>query len=32
MLGLDAIGTTLQRREAIEAFEARHLQENPWLV
>jgi 3-isopropylmalate/(R)-2-methylmalate dehydratase small subunit len=32
MLGLEAIGTTLQRREAIEAFEARHLQENPWLV
>ncbi|KAF1031417.1 MAG: 3-isopropylmalate dehydratase small subunit 1 [Pseudomonas sp.] len=31
LLGLDAIGTTLQRREQIKAFEARHLQANPWL-
>lgn len=32
MLGLDAIGTTLQRSDDIRAFEARHLQSNPWLV
>jgi 3-isopropylmalate/(R)-2-methylmalate dehydratase small subunit len=31
LLGLDAIGSTLQRREEIKAFEARHLQANPWL-
>jgi len=32
MLGLDAIGTTLQRSDEIRAFEARHLESNPWLV
>jgi 3-isopropylmalate/(R)-2-methylmalate dehydratase small subunit len=32
LLGLDAIGSTLQRREQIEAFERRHLAENPWLA
>ena len=32
LLGLDAIGTTLQRTEQIRAFEARHLAENPWLA
>jgi 3-isopropylmalate/(R)-2-methylmalate dehydratase small subunit len=32
LLGLDAIGTTLQRAEQIRQFEARHLAENPWLV
>jgi 3-isopropylmalate/(R)-2-methylmalate dehydratase small subunit len=31
LLGLDAIGTTLQRAEQIRHFEARHLAENPWL-
>lgn len=31
LLGLDAIGTTLQRAGQIRAFEARHLAENPWL-
>jgi 3-isopropylmalate/(R)-2-methylmalate dehydratase small subunit len=31
LLGLDAIGTTLQRAEQIRSFEARHLSENPWL-
>ncbi|PYY70781.1 3-isopropylmalate dehydratase small subunit [Pseudomonas jessenii] len=31
LLGLDAIGTTLQRAEQIRGFEARHLAENPWL-
>ncbi len=31
LLGLDAIGSTLQRREAIQAFERRHLAANPWL-
>ena len=31
LLGLDAIGSTLQRREEIKVFEARHLQANPWL-
>ena len=30
--GLDAIGSTLQRTEAIRAFEAKHLQGNPWLA
>jgi 3-isopropylmalate/(R)-2-methylmalate dehydratase small subunit len=29
--GLDAIGSTLQRREQIKAFEHRHLLANPWL-
>jgi 3-isopropylmalate/(R)-2-methylmalate dehydratase small subunit len=32
LLGLDAIGSTLQRTEQIKAFETRHLQANPWLV
>jgi 3-isopropylmalate/(R)-2-methylmalate dehydratase small subunit len=32
LLGLDAIGATLQRAEQIRSFEARHLAENPWLV
>jgi 3-isopropylmalate/(R)-2-methylmalate dehydratase small subunit len=31
VLGLDAIGTTLKDREAIQTFEQKHLQENPWL-
>ncbi len=31
LLGLDAIGTTLQRREQIKAFEREHLAANPWL-
>jgi len=31
LLGLDAIGATLQRAEQIRSFEARHLSENPWL-
>jgi 3-isopropylmalate/(R)-2-methylmalate dehydratase small subunit len=31
LLGLDAIGTTLQRAEQIRSFESRHLTENPWL-
>ncbi|MDR6607190.1 3-isopropylmalate dehydratase small subunit [Pseudomonas synxantha] len=31
LLGLDAIGTTLQRAEQIRSFETRHLSENPWL-
>ena len=31
LLGLDAIGSTLQRSEQIRAFEHRHLQANPWL-
>ncbi|HEX4548092.1 3-isopropylmalate dehydratase small subunit [Pseudomonas sp.] len=31
LLGLDAIGSTLQRREQIEAFEREHLAANPWL-
>ncbi|WP_247255519.1 3-isopropylmalate dehydratase small subunit [Pseudomonas moorei] len=31
LLGLDAIGTTLQRAEQIRSFETRHLLENPWL-
>jgi 3-isopropylmalate/(R)-2-methylmalate dehydratase small subunit len=29
--GLDAIDKTLQRKSMIEAFEQRHLQDNPWL-
>lgn len=32
MLGLDAIGSTLQRSEQVSAFEAEHLQANPWLA
>lgn len=31
LLGLDAIGSTLQRREEIKAFERQHLSANPWL-
>lgn len=31
LLGLDAIGTTLQRAEQIRSFEAVHLAANPWL-
>ena len=31
MLGLDAIGSTLQRREQIKDFERQHLADNPWL-
>ncbi|MFJ2320888.1 3-isopropylmalate dehydratase small subunit [Pseudomonas sp. NPDC087817] len=31
LLGLDAIGSTLQRREQIKAFEREHLAANPWL-
>lgn len=31
LLGLDAIGTTLQRSEQIKAFEREHLAVNPWL-
>lgn len=31
LLGLDAIGSTLQRSEQIKAFERHHLQANPWL-
>ena len=31
LLGLDAIGSTLQRREQIKAFERQHLTSNPWL-
>lgn len=31
LLGLDAIGSTLQRREEIKAFECNHLAANPWL-
>jgi 3-isopropylmalate/(R)-2-methylmalate dehydratase small subunit len=32
LLGLDAIGTTLQRRDAIVTFEKSYLTQNPWLV
>jgi 3-isopropylmalate/(R)-2-methylmalate dehydratase small subunit len=32
VLGLDAIGTTLQYRDAITSFEHAHLAENPWLT
>lgn len=32
LLGLDAIGSTLQRTESIRIFEAAHLQANPWLA
>ncbi|TFY92220.1 3-isopropylmalate dehydratase small subunit [Pseudomonas kairouanensis] len=31
LLGLDAIGSTLQRSEQIKAFERQHLLTNPWL-
>ncbi|RON48244.1 3-isopropylmalate dehydratase small subunit [Pseudomonas frederiksbergensis] len=31
LLGLDAIGSTLQRAEQIKAFEREHLTANPWL-
>jgi len=31
VLGLDAIGTTLKDRGAIQRFEEAHLRENPWL-
>ena len=31
LLGLDAIGATLQRAEQIRTFEAGHLAQNPWL-
>lgn len=31
LLGLDAIGSTLQRREQIQEFERQHLASNPWL-
>ncbi|QHC96861.1 MULTISPECIES: 3-isopropylmalate dehydratase small subunit [unclassified Pseudomonas] len=31
LLGLDAIGSTLQRREQIKTFERQHLANNPWL-
>ncbi|MDN3220369.1 3-isopropylmalate dehydratase small subunit [Pseudomonas nunensis] len=31
LLGLDAIGSTLQRAEQIKAFEREHLAANPWL-
>jgi 3-isopropylmalate/(R)-2-methylmalate dehydratase small subunit len=31
LLGLDAIGSTLQRREHISEFERQHLADNPWL-
>ncbi|MGL4318255.1 MAG: 3-isopropylmalate dehydratase small subunit [Pseudomonas sp.] len=32
LLGLDAIGSTLQRAPRIREFEARHLRANPWLA
>lgn len=32
LLGLDAIGSTLQRTEQIRQFETRHLAANPWLA
>ncbi|MFJ5300467.1 3-isopropylmalate dehydratase small subunit [Pseudomonas sp. NPDC088368] len=32
LLGLDAIGSTLQKREQILAFQQKHLAENPWLT
>ncbi|PJK33781.1 3-isopropylmalate dehydratase small subunit [Pseudomonas sp. S10E 269] len=31
LLGLDAIGSTLQRSDEIKAFERQHLAANPWL-
>jgi len=30
LMGLDAVGSTLQYSEAIKAFERGHLQANPW--
>jgi 3-isopropylmalate/(R)-2-methylmalate dehydratase small subunit len=30
--GLDAVGSTLRRRDDIAAFERSHLEENPWLA
>jgi 3-isopropylmalate/(R)-2-methylmalate dehydratase small subunit len=32
LLGMDAIGSTLQRLEQIKAFESEHLAANPWLT
>ncbi len=32
LLGLDAIGSTLQRTEQIREFEREHLRTNPWLA
>ncbi len=32
LLGLDAIGSTLQRTEQIKEFETQHFQANPWLA
>ncbi|WP_158811002.1 3-isopropylmalate dehydratase small subunit [Beijerinckia sp. L45] len=32
ILGLDAVGATLQERAAIQRFEQAYLQENPWLA
>jgi 3-isopropylmalate/(R)-2-methylmalate dehydratase small subunit len=32
LLGLDAIGTTLQFRDEIVSFEKEHLDRNPWLT
>jgi 3-isopropylmalate/(R)-2-methylmalate dehydratase small subunit len=32
MLGLDAVGVTLQDQETVTQFEKGHLQENPWLA
>lgn len=32
LMGLDAIGSTLQRSEQIQAFEREHLAANPWLA
>ena len=32
LLGLDAIGSTLQRSDQIKAFEREHLTANPWLA
>lgn len=32
LLGLDAIGTTLQRSAQISVFEKNYLEENPWLA
>jgi 3-isopropylmalate/(R)-2-methylmalate dehydratase small subunit len=31
MSGLDAIGISLEHRDAIAAFEARHFEQNPWM-
>ena len=32
LLGLDAIGSTLQRSDQIKTFEREHLAANPWLA